>query len=300
MERGEKIRLESVAIRRIKRMPGLAIDASPKGISKARELSEKRGYYKPVILSGDMTLLAGAPMYEVCLEERAMMIPAVIVSTESEADSLLFALQAASLDEAPNAVAVGAAIVRLTDTHRVPRKQIAAALGKSPAWINKMESLCRKLNATVQKLVAEGQVSARSAQEIARLPDDVQMPFAVSICNDFLGKRNVTYLVNRYLDEDTGADERGRIINTPRTALPGELKFRSGMGRDNSAGARLARAVAGCLDSASYLSGLLDRIDIGATAVHMADIAALTGALTALQLRVQAVFYPGKNSGVKN
>jgi len=300
MKSSEKYRLESVAVRRIKRMPGLQIDASPKGVSKARELSEKRGYYKPVILSSDMTLLAGSSMYEACLEERAPMIPAVIVSTEGEADDLIFALQDASLDETPNAVAISAAIVRLTDTYRVPRKQIAAALGKSPAWLNKMENLCRKLNATVQKLVAEGQISARSAQEIARLPDDVQMPFAIATCNDFLSKQNVTYLVNRYLNEDTCAEERGRIINTPRTALPDGLNSRSRRGRDDSVGARLSRAVAGCLNSASYLSGLLDRIDIGATAVNMADIAVLAGALDALRLRIQSVFYPGKNPVVKS
>jgi ParB-like chromosome segregation protein Spo0J len=272
-------------------MPGIQIDASQKGVGKIKDFAKKRGYCNPVVLSdsnGCMTLLAGAATYEACLEEKETKIPAVIVQTAGEADNLMFALQSAQLNEVPNAIAIGAAIVQLIDSFQIPRKHICEALGKSPAWINRMESLSRKLNSGVQKMVAQGQIQSRSAQEIARLPDSVQMPFAVSANHEFLSKENITYLVNRYLNEDTGAEERDRIIYTPKVALPNERKNRSC--RDNSDSARLARALARCLDDAESLSRLLPRIDPEETVIRTADIIALAESLLVLQEHLEDIF----------
>jgi len=244
-----------------------------------------------------MTLISGAATFEACLEDKTAKVPAVIVKTAGEADSLMLALQSAELDEPPSAVAVSAAIVQLIDTHRVPRKHIAEMLGRSPAWLAKMESLSRRLNRTVQMMVAEGQVSARSAQEIARLPDGVQVQFAVSSANEFLGKEGVTYLVNRYLNEDASAEERERIVMAPKLALPDDRRSRGRAGRDNSDSARLSRAIARCMDGITSLSGLVGRIDAAGVAVRMTDIASLTGSLDALLQQIRMVFYPGKNGG---
>lgn len=301
MKTNGKCRLELVSPRQIKRMPGIHYKASPKEVGKARNISKGRGYYRPVTLSdsqGCMTLIAGAATYEACIADKATNIPAVIVQTEGEADELMFALESAELYVPPNAVAVGSAIVQLIDAHRVTRRHISEALGKSPAWVNRMESLSRKLVVSVQKMVAEGQMPQRSAQEIARLPDDVQAQFAVSVACEFLSKENVTYLVNRYLNEDTSIQERDRIIRTPKLALPNERMKRGRMGRDYSDSARLACAIARCMDDASYLSGLLDRIDIQDVSVRMADVTALSDSLTSLVLRFGPFFTRVKNGGI--
>ena len=298
MKNKENCRLELVPAQHIKRIPGLNLGSSQRGIGKIKAFARMRGYCNPVVLSdseGCMTLLAGAATFEACLEEKEPKIPAVIVQTEGEADNLMFALQSAQLNETPNAVAVGTAVVRLIDHHNVSRKHIAETLGKSPAWINRMENLSRKLNGTVQKMVVQGQVPPRSAQEIARLPDNAQTAFAISSSNEFLSKENVVYLVNRYLNEDTGTEERDRIVNTPKLALPNELKSCSRMVTDKSDSARLSRAIARCLDNITYLSNLLDNIDIRETAISQPDIMALTDSLTALNVRLLSVFSPGKN-----
>jgi len=292
-------RCEVVSTRQIKRMPGLNLGASQRRVGKIKDFAKMRGYCNPVVLSdsdGCMTLLAGAATYEACLEEKESKIPAVIVRTEGEADNLMFALQSAELNETPNAVALGTAVVRLIDHHGISRKCIAETLGKSPAWLNKMENLSRKLNSTVQKMVTQGQVSPRSAQEIARLPADVQTTFAVSVGNEFLNKENIIYLVNRYLNADTGTEERDRIINTPKTALPNEIKSRSRIGVDKSDSARLSRAIARCLDDTSYLSNLLNNIHTCETAIYIPDIMALANSLLALHARLLSVFPPGKNT----
>ena len=292
-------RIELVPSRRIKRMPGLILGASQKNVRKVKDFVRSRGYYNPVVLSdseGCMTLLAGAATFDVCLEEKEPKIPAVIVRTDGEADNLMFALQSAELNETLSPVAIGATIVRLIDCHGVSRKYIAESLGKSRAWINTKENLIRKLNSTVQKMVVQGQVPPRSAQEIARLPDDVQTAFAVSVSNEFLSKENVMYLVNRYINEDTCAEERERIISTPKLALPNDFKHRSKRGIDKSDSARFAHAIARCLDDITYLSNLLDNIDIGKTAIRVPDIMMLANSLTTLHTRLLSIFYPGKKS----
>jgi len=124
MKRNENHRIELVPIRRIKRMPGMKNGGTRKGLRKARDFVKKRGFCNPVVLSdrgGCMTLLSGSTTFEACLEEKEAKIPAVFVQTDGEADELMFALQLEELNEPINAVAAGAAIVRLIDSHNVPR-----------------------------------------------------------------------------------------------------------------------------------------------------------------------------------
>ena len=299
MKNEEGYRLEMVPVRLIKRAPGLEAAAPRKMVGQIKEFARKRGYCKPVVLSdggGCMTLIAGAAAFEASLEEKEAKIPAVVVRTEGEADNLIFALQSSGLDETLGVVAVGAAIVQLIDLHGVSRKHIVETLGKSPAWINRMENLSRKLNGEVQRMVAEGQVQPRSAQEIARLPATVQTAFAVSVRNEFLSKENVIYLVNRYLDADAGAEERDRIIHAPRLALPNESRRCGRLVKDNSDPARLSRAIARAIDDASCLSSLLHTIDANAAA-RMTDVIALVDSLAELQARLKSVFFPQGKSG---
>ena len=296
MKTDNNCRIELVPARLIKRMPDLEPSVSKRGVRKARAFAKRRGFCKPVVLSdsdGCMTLLTGAAIFEASLEEKEAKVPAVIVQTEGGADNLMFALQSAQLSEAIDAVAVGNAIVQLVDEYSIARKYIAHTLGKSPAWLNKMEALSRKLNPSVKKMVAEGCVSSRTAQEIARLPDDVQTPFAVSVSNELLSKDNVVYLVNRYLNKDAGTEERDRIIRTPKQALPNELKCRLRRGRDNSDSSRLSRAMARCIDDAAYISNLLDSVDVGGMAIRACDATALLDALDTLRVRLRNIFLPG-------
>ena len=292
--------MELVPARQVKRMPGMQLSATRQGVVKAKDFMKKRGHCTPVVLSdsdGCMTLLSGAAAFEAYLEDKEPKIPAVIVKTGGEADNLMFALQSAELSETISAIAIAAAIVQLIDSHNVTRKDIAEALGKSPTWLNRMESLCRKLSSEVQTLVAQGHISPRSAQEIARLPKDVQMTFAVSVSNNFLSKQDVACLVNRYLNEDTGTEERERIINIPKSVLPNETKHRSRTGKDNSVSTRLSHAIAKCLDSNIYLTNILESISIIEVAVRMTDIEVLINSLVTLQTKLLAVFAPGKNEG---
>ena len=275
----------------IKRMPGIENGATKHLISKTREFAERRGCYMPVILSdagGCMTLLSGAATFEACLEKRIPKVPAVVVQTDGAADELMFSLQAIELNAPPDAMYVSAAVIRLVDAYAVPRRAIAESLGKSQAWVSRMEGL-RRLSAAVRELVSDGFISSRAAQEISRLPADVQAQFAVSAGNAFLSKDDIARLVNRYLDGNTGTEERDRIISSPIQALPEARRGRCPKAADQSIGARLTRAMARCFDSVSFLSRLLE---CDYAAVNRQDAATMAVELS----RLLRILCPGGNA----
>ena len=295
MESENGCRLGMVPTGQIKRMPGIRPGAAKRLVGKTKEFARKRGCYMPVALSdagGCMTLLSGAATFEACLEERAGKVPAVVVRTEGGADELLFSLQASELSAPPDALYVSAAVVSLVDDYLMPRRAIAESLGKSPAWVSRMEGL-RKLGDAARALVYDGLISSRAAQEIARLPKEAQAPFAASAGGECLTKEEITFLVNRYLDADTSAGERARIVGSPRRALPEAPRGRGARATGQSIDERLARAMARCLDCASYLLNLLGQRDAGQAAVNIADAAALAAALPALADRLRRMFCPG-------
>ena len=298
MKNNELYRLESVNIKSIKRIPGIMLDSSRKKIENTIKFSKERGYCMPVVLSeseGCMSLLSGAAVFEANLKEKTKKIPAVIVKTGGDADNMLFALQSAFLNENPDMIGVSAAIVQLIDCHGISRKQIAETTGKSSSWIARMESLSRRLNNSVRDMVAQGQITSRTAHEIARLPVDVQTMFAISVSNAFLTKDKTTYLVNRYLDEDASEEERSKIINTPELALPEDKKNYRFKGKDCSDSTRLSYAVGKCLDIGISLIHMLDNLDLKEVSIHYDDTVTLLGCLNELSKRVKVLVSPGKS-----
>ena len=292
-----------ISTRQIKRIPGLNIGAAKPLIGKTRAFAEKRGCCMPVILSdsGDyMTLLSGAATFEACLEKRIPKVPAVVVQTDGEADELLFSLQSSELIATHDAMYVSAAVVRLIDVYEVPRRKIAESLNKSPTWVSRMEGLSRRLSDAVRTLVSDGFISSRAGQEIARLPVGVQAQFAVSVGNEFLSKDDVAYLVNRYLDNNTCAEERDRIIRSPKQALPEAPHRRRARAMDQSASVRLTRAMARCLDSVSFLSHFLEYNNMEKVAVNTADAVALSTMLSSLIIQLRDISCPGQKEADTN
>ena len=299
MEKEKGCSLRMVPTAQIKRMPGIRPGAAKRLVGKTKEFARKRGCYMPVLLSdagGRMTLLSGSATFEVCLEERAGKVPAVVVRTEGGADELLFSLQSSDLSAPPDAMYVSAAVVSLINDYSMPRRTIVESLGKSPAWVSRMEGM-RKLSGAVRAFVCDGLISSRAAQEIARLPEEAQAPFAVSAGGEYLTKDETAYLVNRYLDPGTSLEERGRIVGSPRQALPEAPRGRGAKAMDQSFGARLARAMARCFDCASYLQNLLEAGGAWQADANMSDAEALAAALYALAGRLRGEPCPGGREG---
>ena len=300
MDDNEQSRVALIPTKRIKRISCIMFNAPGKQVKKHKQLANERGWRLPVIVSdsdGCMTLLSGSAAFEASIEDNAPEVPAVIIQADSEADGLMLALRTADLHDSPSAIAISDAIIRLVDIYGMPRKLIAETLGKTPGWLTRMENLGRRLAAAVKQMVADGWVAPRTAQEIARLPEQVQTEFAISVRDEYLSKDNVSYLVSRYLNEDTCEEERARIVSAPRQTLPLGEKRPSKVGAETPISARLARAAALCFDGAICLKRVLYRSDIAEAAVRASDMLALFNELGVLREKLWEVFDLGKKAG---
>jgi hypothetical protein len=92
-------------------------------------------------------------------------------------------------------------------------------LGKSASWVSNRLSLVTRLDANVYELVKSGLLEPRSAQDIARLPADVQFTFAETAVREGLPKSAVEQLVGAYNDEGCPRAVKEQIVSNPRAAL---------------------------------------------------------------------------------
>lgn len=97
--------------------------------------------------------------------------------------------------------------------------QLAEMLGKSTSWVNKRISLVTRLNPAVREMVTMKQLCPHSAQEISRLPQDVQHSFSTKIVSDGLPKSAVETLVAAFNKEDCPPSLKEQILEQPRHVL---------------------------------------------------------------------------------
>jgi len=79
-------------------------------------------------------------------------------------------------------------------------------------------ALDQNLSVTVKGMVRDGVICPRSAEEIAKLPSEVQSDFAVNAVDCGLNKTEISQLVMRYKNASSD-DVRMEIIKTPLEAL---------------------------------------------------------------------------------
>jgi ParB-like chromosome segregation protein Spo0J len=97
----------------------------------------------------------------------------------------------------------------------VKRADIIKFTGKSKSWLSKRLSLYNNLDPSVQELVRVGKICPKKAEEIAKLPKDVQLQFAQTAIDDELNYIEVSLCVNKYNDNDTSSEIKQTILENP-------------------------------------------------------------------------------------
>jgi ParB family chromosome partitioning protein len=92
-------------------------------------------------------------------------------------------------------------------------------LGKSVSWVNKRISLIKRLHPAVRELVTLRRLCPHSAQEIARLPEEVQHAFSIKVVQEGLPKSAVEVLVETYNKEGCPDSFKEQMLEHPRHAL---------------------------------------------------------------------------------
>jgi hypothetical protein len=191
----------------------------------------------------------------------------------------------------------GALINTLTTQHGVTRRELMVLLKKSKSWISKRQTLALKLSDNVKGMVRDGTISARTAEEIAKLQQDVQTGFAGRVAMDGISKDNAGQLVSMYNAEDTDSALRDAILNTPLSVLDTAAVSSVHRRKEKRGSAERISGIIGFLVRMTcQLKGLLATADGQALGAVANDLDALRDALADLHivLALHSEVSPGK------
>ena len=164
------------------------------------------------VLSGERELMALREM-GVRTTEAVM----VLAGAQEEMDKLSLLLS--TLKQAPNPLSEGMFVVQILQAGHYTQAQVGDLLGKSVSWVNKRFTLVTRLHPAVRDLITQRQLCTHSAQNIAKLPESVQLGFSQKVLLDGLPKSAVEILVSNYNKEGCPPALQTQILEAPRHAL---------------------------------------------------------------------------------
>jgi len=285
----------------IEKNPILALGTREKDVKTYERVTKAYGNVMAAIVgeSGNAyRILAGQARLEACAHQGIREMPAIVAELSGEEDQMKLALLLSTVREECGPLSEGAFIDALVTRHGVPRRELMTLLKKSKSWLSKRQSLALKLSEKVKEMVRDGVICVRAAEEIAKLPPEVQFPFACTTARDGLNKANVEMLVGLYRREDTGETLRETILNNPLTVLDTAV-VETVPRRNEKRGLpeRITSAAGFLIRLADELSGLLTIADTQSLSIASAELNRLRIATADLKVVLDmwyAAVSPGK------
>jgi len=194
------------------------------GISQAQKILCRNnivqyGLVTPIVLMenavGELTTLMGENELEVLRSMDVKKSDAFVTKIETTSDSSKAILMLASLKKSINPLAEGMLLKEIIQTGKYKQEELAELLVKSKSWVSKRLTLVEKLNQNVAEMVLSKQLCPSVAQEISRIPAEVQHAFAMSIYSNSIPKSSVEQLVRSYNDISTNQSLKDEIIKNP-------------------------------------------------------------------------------------
>ena len=297
----------TMRVGQIEKNPILALSTGEKNVERFARVAKTYGNVTPAIVGRNektYRVLAGQAGLEACALTGIKEMPVIVAEMDGEAEEMKLALLLSTVHEDGNPLSEGAFIEALVTRHGLTPTELARLLKKSKSWISKRQSLASRLSGDVKEMVKDGIICARTAEEVAKLPENTQVAFAGRIVMDGLSKTDAGRLASLYTQEDAGPMLRDAIINSPLAVLdacPAAATAR----RKEKRG--LAERIAGCagfmIRLAAELKGLLAQFDprsVDGCESHLNELrAAVTDIKTVLDGITGAVS-PGKLQGGGN
>ena len=299
-----KVKNKACALKvgQIEKNPILSLSVGERDIEKYARVAKAYGNVTPAIVSqngNSYQVLAGQAGLLACAKSGMREMPAIITEVNSEAERMKLALLLSTVREEGGPLSEGAFIDALITRHGVTRRELAVLLKKSKSWISKRHSLILKLSDDLKGMVKDGTICARTAEEIAKLPESAQFIFANNVVRDSLNKTDVGYLVSLYTREVAGSALREAIISSPLAVLDTQAATPVAPRRKEKRS--LAEQIAGKIGFICRLmhelEGMLyttDNQSLLMVASHLFDLKA---ALTELNKALDKAVSPGKQGG---
>jgi ParB family chromosome partitioning protein len=216
----------TVDIRQIEKSRDLAIGTPQKDIARYEKLVAAYGNVVPVTVAeegGMYRLIDGHARVEACARSGICDIPAVVAQASADVDNIKLSLMLSASREYGSPISEGAMIETLTKNYGHTLRELSKLVGRSKSWLSKRQTMARNLSEPLKEMILKGAVCARTAEEIAKLPQDAHAVFAANVAKDGLTKDEVYRLVRQYRAPDATPGLRRMIIETP-AALPFTLQ----------------------------------------------------------------------------
>jgi len=279
----------------------LALDTSEKDVEKYERVARAYGNVVPAIVgqSGKAYhILAGQARLEACVHHGIEEMPVIVAEIREEAEQMKLALLLSTVREEGGPLSEGTFIDVLLTRYGVTRGELMRLLKKSKSWISKRQSLALRLSEDVKGMVKDGIICARTAEEIAKLPEEVQVTFAGNVIRDGLSKSSVGQLVSLYTRSDSDSVLRSAILDSPLSVLDA---YPAGPAVRRVEKRGLAERIAGntgfLIHLSSELKELLAKADTQTLTVLSSHLSGLRMALTDLSTVIDGIaakVLPGK------
>jgi ParB-like chromosome segregation protein Spo0J len=190
-------------------------------VKKYENLALEWGCLSPPVVSPkgeDFKIINGQAKYEGLRKAGVKEFPVIIVEPEDIIDEIKITLQLLLVKENQNILIESTLINELIDKG-ITRTQIGAILNKSKSWISKRELIIKQLASEVKELVVKKQIYPRVAEEIRKLPKNIQLLFSQNVINESLNKEDVRKLVYIYNNPNSSEGIKKQILEAPQTIL---------------------------------------------------------------------------------
>jgi ParB-like chromosome segregation protein Spo0J len=286
----------------------LAAGIERRAVERCKEAIVKLGVvHTPVVgftKDGKRMLLSGQCELTALRELGVKKMDAIEVDVTGDGGSKAkLSLLLISLQDRPGALCEGL-LLQEAVAAGVPRSEIQSMLGKSASWISNRLSLVTRLDGNVYEMVRSGLLEARSAEEVARLPQGAQFAFAEMAVREGLPKSAIESLVAGYNDDGCPDVVKAQILADPREALKRMADKRRSVnvdGPDKDKAGVPQDVIGEIIKSARLQMAALRRVFVSVSRDELkaseSALKELETSLLALRAMIHGLFYPGKKGG---
>lgn len=220
---GMQSRVEEIPTRAIQGNRFLAISVGGGELERCEKAIKQYGIIHPPVVrkfEGRYQVLEGECERMVLARMHRSKTPAVVVEgLEEPVEATRLTLLLCALKRSPTALSEGLLLKELCHGGHHSQTEAASLVGRSVSWVNKRLSMAERLAASVVDLVQSGRLCPYAAQEIAKMPEDVQQAFATKVISENLATSVVERLVSTYNRPGAPREVMRAVLDDPRTVL---------------------------------------------------------------------------------
>jgi ParB family chromosome partitioning protein len=194
-----------------------------RSVDTYKNIIRQYGIISPPVIGdfedGTKALLYGDAELKAMSELQADYAEAILVSLGNKVEGDKLSLMLMDIKSTPDAIEQGKLINNLVDSGQYTQTDVAGLLNRSLSWVNKRLNLITRLIPEVREMVSKRLLSPQSAQEIARMPLEVQQAFSSKIVDGKIPKSTVERLVAEYGKENCRDNFKSLILGDPAKAI---------------------------------------------------------------------------------